>query len=176
MSYSDELALITKIQQGDKQALGKLWDIFTPKLFGYLVNTLKDRALAEDLLQSTWLNAIKALPRFEPRGMSVGGWLFAIAKNECRQHWRKDNREVPLDLTVHDTAQNKSNELVTKLAVEKILATLSTDDQEILRLRYIADLPTTDIAKLLNLNFATVRVRIHRAISRARKSLITQNL
>ena len=76
----------------DKEALGRLWDETTPKLFGYLVNVTRNKALAEDLLQNTWLKAIEALPRYRDRGLRMSSWLFAIARNECLQHFRKAGR------------------------------------------------------------------------------------
>src|SRR3990167_8619461 len=93
----------------DKEALGRLWDETTPKLFGYLVNVTRNKALAEDLLQNTWLKAIEALPRYRDRGLHMSSWLFAIARNECLQHFRKAGREVEFDLSVHDRADADDN-------------------------------------------------------------------
>lgn len=158
----------------DRDALALLWDELTPKLFGYLINTLGDRALAEDILQTTWLRAIEGLPRFRDRGKGLRPWLFAIARNECRQHWRKDPHEVPLDLATHDTGNSDAYELERKVLVEQALEQLPEDDRELIRLRYIADLPTAHIARILHINFVTVRVRIHRALARARIALQSQ--
>ena len=146
--------------------LSVLWDELTPKLYGYLVNTVRDRTLAEDLLQNTWQKAIEALPKFRERGAPFAAWLFAIARNECRQHWRKSNREIPLDPALHD--QPVADQPEPGIDLDRILGLLSEDDRELLRLRYIADLPMNDIAKILNINIIAVRVRIHRALKRAK--------
>lgn len=200
MSPQQEQALAQQAQTGDREALGALWDALTPKLFGYLINVTRDRALAEDLLQTTWLHAINALPRFQPRGAGIRAWLFAIARNECRQHWRKSKREATFtDLAAlerdqaggHGSQGNYGNRraggrdnpqagderdtLQNKLLVEQILNLLSEDDRELLRLRYIADLSLNDIARVLNINFVAVRVRIHRALARARTAIIFKN-
>jgi len=174
MSPHDETSLVRRAQRGDREALGALWDLFTPKLFGYLMNTLRDRPLAEDILQATWLKAQGALSRFGNRGAGMGAWLFAIARNECRGHWRRTGRETPLDPAVHDMERDSGKELEEKILAEQILGSLSEGDRELLRLRYIADLPTADIARVLNINFVTARVRIHRALSRAREILISK--
>jgi RNA polymerase sigma-70 factor (ECF subfamily) len=170
MSSNDEVSLVQRAQRGDREALGKLWDLLTPKLFGYLINTLRDRALAEDILQTTWLKAIAALPGYKNRNVGLSAWLFTIAKNECREHWRKGGRQVPFDLAAHDRAGSESGAEDTLMA-EQVLATLGEEDREILRLRYIADLSVKDIASVMQLNFVTVRVRIHRALARARVAL-----
>src|SRR3982750_4026963 len=103
MSSAEEQALVRQAQAGDREALGKLWDEITPKLFGYLVNTLKDYMAAEDVLQSTWLSAIKAIPNYQFRGIGIEAWVFAIARNECRQYWRKAKHEVEFIASEHDS-------------------------------------------------------------------------
>ena len=168
-----EEELVQKAQEGDRQALGVLWDKITPKLFGYLLNVVHDKAIAEDLLQTTWLRAIEGLPKFKQRGAKFSSWMFAIARNECRQHWRKYKREAPFDIVLHDVSDDGHTD--DKILIEQILASLSEDDREIIRLRYVADLPLSDIAGVLNINFIAVRVRLHRALARARSKIIPQN-
>ena len=166
-----EQELVKRAQGGDKQALSELWDILTPKLFGYLINTLKDKALAEDLLQSTWVKVIEALPRFQSRGAGFSAWLFAIAHNECRQHWRRGKFTAEMDESVAEPSSDDRGSLNNKLLVEQALNLLSEDDRELLRLRYIADLSITEVAKALNINSVTTRVRLHRATGRIRSIL-----
>ena len=171
INHQEEALLVRKAQRGDRDALGTLWDRVTPKLFGYLVNVTRDKTVAEDILQSTWLRAIDALPRFQERGIRIEAWLFAIARNECRTHWRASKKEVAFDPVEHDKVGDNRQEIHDKLLVEKMLALLSEDDREILHLRYIADLAPNDIAHLLHINFVAVRVRLHRATARARAAL-----
>ncbi|HBD24743.1 MAG: hypothetical protein A2566_03395 [Candidatus Zambryskibacteria bacterium RIFOXYD1_FULL_40_13] len=157
-----------------KDNLPLLWDTITPKLYGYLVNTLKDRVLAEDILQTTWLKAIQDLPRFESRaGASFSSWLFAIAINECKQHWRKSGREIPFDPILHDRGETDSA-TSDKILVEQILSLLSEDNREIIRLHYIAGLSTGEVAKVLKINPVTARVRMYRAMNLARTLLKNQ--
>ena len=169
MNKQEEQLLVNKAQGGDREALGLLWDAITPKLFGYLINTLHNKNLAEDLLQSTWVKAIEALPKFEQRGIGISAWLFAIARNECRQHWRKGQKETKFDDgLVNILLTDKENRTEETILVEQLLNKLTEDDRELIRLRYLADLSPNDIAKILNINFVAVRVRLHRAIARAR--------
>ena len=152
----------------DRAKLEQFWDEITPKIFGYLVNTLRDKALAEDIFQSTWLKAMEALPKYQDRGLPFSAWLFAIARNECRLHWRQTNHEVAFDSQKHDVAIDPPSG--DGLLAEQILAQLSEDDRELLHLRYIADLSMSDLAKVLNTNSVAVRVRVHRALKRARSN------
>jgi RNA polymerase sigma-70 factor, ECF subfamily len=175
MTLNEEIDLVRKAQQGDQAALGILWDNLTPKLFGYLVNVVRNREMAEDVLQATWLRAIEALPKFQIRGVKFSSWLFAIAKNECRQSWRKSNREDEQLQAEPGNSVNRNDNLDASLLIEQILNELSENDHELIRLRYIADLTVNDIAKVLNINSIAVRVRLHRAINRARR-IIASNI
>lgn len=176
MSIPHEESLVKRAKRGDREAIGELWDALAPRMFGYLINTVRDRAAAEDILQATWLKAIRALPRFEARGIGISAWLFAIARNECREHWRKSGRETPLDPAEHDQAGSDGHAVEERVLAGQILASLSENDREILRLRYIADLSLNDLAEVLQCNFVTVRVRIHRALARARNALASKTL
>src|SRR5258708_17533535 len=111
----------------DKNNISVLWDVVTPKLYGYLVNTLRDKNVAEDVMQSAWLKAIEALPRFKGSHSEFSSWLFAIARNECRQHWRKSGREIPFDPELHDKeAINPAME--NTILIDQMLEQLSHND------------------------------------------------
>lgn len=175
MTLKEELALVNIAKTGDKNAVSTLWEDITPKLYGYLVNTLRDNALADDILQETWLKAITSLAKFEPRDVKFSAWLFAIARNECRQHWRKNNRTVILEEdeeteNVPDHFVIKEN-LHDKIFVDEILEKLPESDREILRLRYISEFSFQEVAQILNLSPIAARVRVFRALSKARTQL-----
>lgn len=152
----------------NKDDINTLWDTITPKLYGYLVHLLRDRSLAEDILQTTWMKAIENLSKFEDKtGATFSSWLFAIARNECKQHWRKAGREIPFDSEIHDKVAIDSKE-EDKIFADQIISQLSQGDQEVIRLHYIADLPLGEIAKILKINPVAVRVRMHRALNIAK--------
>ncbi|MES3004989.1 MAG: RNA polymerase sigma factor [Patescibacteria group bacterium] len=158
----------------DKNHISELWDKITPKLYGYLVRTLGDKDLAQDILQTTWLKAMQSLPTFGNKGeVNFSAWLFAIARNECKQHWRKGEREIPFDESLHDRTEI-STKTQDKIFIEQILSQLSKNDQELIKLRYISDLPLNNIAKILKINPVAVRVRMHRALTEAKLILKNQ--
>lgn len=173
MALSDEKQLVYRAQGGNREAAGALWDYFTPKLYGYLVNVTRDVQLSEDILQNTWLAALSHLSQYRLQGAGFGAWLFAIARNECRQHWRKEKREAPLDSVERDCpTYGHKQSADERLMIETALSALSEEDRELIRLRYIADLPVNEIARILSINSVAVRVRLHRALRRARAALV----
>lgn len=175
MDVDAERALVVRAQVGDMEALGRLWDTCSPKLFGYLMNTLRDRQLAEDVFQTTWLRAAEHVSGYRFKGVGFSSWLFAIARNECRQLWRKNNR-VEEEVLQTEPHSNEHESLHSKLLIDQALSKLSESDQELLRLRYIADLSINEIAKTLNSNSVAVRVRVSRALARARLVINTSHV
>jgi RNA polymerase sigma-70 factor (ECF subfamily) len=164
-------SLVQRAQQGDKEALGALWESITPKLFGYLVNTLRNKATAEDVLQTTWVKAIVALPKFHARGVSIEAWVFAIARNECRMLWRVKGREIPYDADVHDVSDGSENNSENSILVEQLFTKMRDADREILRLYYIGGLEVEEVAHVLGTSAIATRVRMYRALRRAKKIL-----
>ncbi|MEM7146955.1 MAG: sigma-70 family RNA polymerase sigma factor [Verrucomicrobiota bacterium] len=68
-------------------------DQYGDYLFGYAMLRVRDRTVAEDLVQDALLTAFKARDRFEGRS-TERTWLTGILKNKLREHWRKNKREI----------------------------------------------------------------------------------
>jgi RNA polymerase sigma-70 factor, ECF subfamily len=104
-------------------------------------------------------------------------WVRQIARNEAlraagRARDRLDSPAGdPLDLP--SPTEDRSMQSIPKLDVRAAIASLSRTDQQIAALRYLADLPNSQIAEILNLPEATARVRLHRLRSKLRASLET---
>jgi DNA-directed RNA polymerase specialized sigma24 family protein len=95
---NEEKLLVCQARLGNREALGKLYDAITPKLFGYLVNVVNDKTVAEDIFQNTWQKAIEAFPKYRiRRNIRLSAWIFAIARNECRKQWSKSELVEDLD-------------------------------------------------------------------------------
>lgn len=170
MTIKEELALVRRAKDGDKDSLSTLWEGINPKLYGYLVNVLKDKSQADDILQETWLKAIAKIDKFTDRGVRFSAWLFAIARNECRQFWRQNAKFNSLSLEANglDRPVQMAPSLEAGLLVDSILAKLTTEEQEILRLRFIGQLDFKAIAKIMAISVISARVRLHRILKKAR--------
>lgn len=172
MSPEEELSLAARVKAGDKKALGLLWDAITPKLYGYLLNVLRDKTTAEDIFGQTWLKAISKINLFKAMGVRFSAWLFAIARNECKQQWRTRKYES-MGEAIEDEPRSENENHQDKIFVKQILEKMTEDDRELLKLRYIAELSFKEMATVLNISAISARVRVHRALGRAR-SIIKQ--
>ena len=133
---------------------------------------LKDRELAEDATQETFLKAYKKLNSFKELS-SINTWLTAIAINTCKNIIRKSTHisdEVSLDY-VQYKLYNTLDDNDRKICVSEAVMSLSSELREVILLRFYRDLPIKDISKILSLPESTINYRLLRA-----KSLLKDTL
>src|SRR3954454_14039530 len=74
--------------RGDETAFDALYERHAPPVLAFLTRMVRDAALAEDLLQTTFLSVVRARGRYQP-GTAVRAWVFAIATNAGRDALRR---------------------------------------------------------------------------------------
>jgi RNA polymerase sigma-70 factor (ECF subfamily) len=160
----------------DPQAFAALYDHYVERIYAYVQRETRDTAVAQDIVSATFENALKNLPRYEWRGTSFGAWLYKIAHSEIAQHYRKQNRYLPLvgrflsPQRVEATVQRWQQYDEIQIALDR----LPIRDQEILRLSYFEELSHDEIGEVLDCSSRNVAVRLHRALKRLRKQMAKQ--
>jgi RNA polymerase sigma-70 factor, ECF subfamily len=91
----DERSLLDAIRDGDEGAFTALVDDYNPALLGVAMNHVRSRAVAEEVVQETWLAVIRGLDRFEGRS-SLRSWIFAILRNTAISRGERELRTVPM--------------------------------------------------------------------------------
>jgi RNA polymerase sigma-70 factor (ECF subfamily) len=172
-----DLALVRRVQRGDKRAFDLLvakYQFRLAKLVGRLVS---DRADAQDVVQEAFIKAYRALPNF--RGDSAFyTWLYRIAVNAAKNYLVARSRRPPSDdiditggdveeagIVVADIATPEAYTARDQLqaALTKALAELPEDLRTALTLCEIEGLSYDEIARVLDCPIGTVRSRIFRA-------------
>lgn len=155
-------------------------------LYQYTLPRVNDTTVAEDLVQETFLSALKALPAFKGQA-SVKNWLFAILKNKIIDHYRKKSTEQWLvampDLQAADDQWfndegawsegrkpkdwHPANTPVERKEIQKIINWcknhLKELQQHVFTLKYMEDMDSVEICKVLNISSSNYWVLIHRA-------------
>ena len=98
--------ILVALQAGDREAFARLVDETSAQIYRTIIQILANEQDAEDVLQETYLKAMKALPEFEGRS-SLSTWLHRIAVNEALMLLRK--RKIPL-LSVEESGLFNSDE------------------------------------------------------------------
>jgi RNA polymerase sigma-70 factor, ECF subfamily len=92
---TDERALIESIRAGDEHVFAALVDEYSPSLLGVAMNHVGSRAVAEEVVQETWVGVIRGLERFEGRS-SLRSWIFAILRNTAISKGEREERTIPM--------------------------------------------------------------------------------
>jgi RNA polymerase sigma-70 factor (ECF subfamily) len=95
--------LVDALRRGDEEAFLTLVDAYSPSLLRVAMTYVSSRAVAEEVIQETWLGVITGLDRFEGRS-SVKTWIFTIASNIARTRAVREWRCVPFSSLASDEA------------------------------------------------------------------------
>lgn len=154
-----------------------------PTVYRYVRFRLATREAAEDVTSETFMKALRALERYDPRRASPRTWLLRIARNAVTDHLRSLKRRSSLHVSldrVPDLVANAPSPEERVLREERIEVLLNANrklraaDQEILSLRYGAQLTNREIADTLKVSTNAVAVRLHRALARLKRAVDEQ--
>ncbi|MBD3363488.1 sigma-70 family RNA polymerase sigma factor [Candidatus Dojkabacteria bacterium] len=174
MDKKTELELVEKAKK-NIQAFNKLYDYYKAKVLGYCINRLSNIDIAEEITSDVFLSAVESIKDFDTkRNIRFGSWLYSVAHNKIIDYFRK-KKALPLDedykSQISET-QDLTKDLVQDemhYKIAKILSLIKPRYQEIISLRYFAELENDEIAKILKINKNNVAVLIHRALKSFKK-------
>ena len=152
----------------------RLYAEHAERLLAFLVYRTGDRALAEDLLASTFERVLRARRPFDRRKASEKTWLYTIALNCLRDHVRRKGAEARALERVSAGPPASAPELERvedRDSLARALDTLSAEEREAIALRYGADLTSPEIARATAERLTTVEGRIYRALRKLRDEL-----
>jgi len=171
----DEL-LVLKCRRGDAIAWKQLVERYERRLFYFIRRLVDNERDAWDVLQQTWMGALKGLHRLdEPRTLRT--WLYRIARNSAVSHLRQSRPDIarsvdPADLNdVPDEDEDDSWTAAAMPGLHEALTKLTVPHREVLTLHFLEDMPIQDIAAVTNTAAGTVKSRLHYA-KRALRALI----
>lgn len=164
-------------ESGDSATFEELFHRLAPRMLGYFRRHLSDEAAAADLLQQTFLHLHRARRDFRP-GSPILPWLYTIAGNVRREHFRRLGRrpELSFDADHHpEPTTAPSSSSPTDRLVKRALLALAEIDREVLVLAWYEGLDYPEIARVLGISHGAVKVRAHRASKRL-KALLEQGM
>lgn len=168
--------LIVLAQGGSRDAFDRLARRWTPRLVRYAARTVGRPELARDVVQETWIGAIRGLKRLEDPAQ-FSAWIYSIARRKCVDAIRGNQRYRRLinsARTVSDLApkigigrQAENDSAALAAAVSR----LNTEQREIVHLFYGEDLSVEEIGTVLAVPTGTVKSRLHHARESLKKYL-----
>jgi RNA polymerase sigma-70 factor (ECF subfamily) len=157
----------------DKAFAGALFETYHDRIYRYTLRIVRDRAEAEDLTQETFLRAHGHRDSLRDPA-AARGWLYRIATHVCLDRLRQRKRQVPIDganvgTQVESTVSESPSVLEvterkeTSACVQRCLDFLPDHYRAVILLREAHSLTAAEIAELLGVTVATVKIRLHRA-------------
>lgn len=173
--HDDNLAL--RLQRRDPEAMGDLYDRFGRLTYSVIVAIVRDAALAEDLLQETFLRVWNQAHAFEPGRGALGPWLLAMARDRAIDRLRahdQDLRERPASLVepalfvdMDKKVLNTDHPRVIRSAITK----LSADQRKVIELAYYEGLSPRRMAERMGEPAGAVKTWVREAVKRLREAL-----
>lgn len=135
------------------------------KVYRYCYMKLKHQQTAEDITQETFLCFLENCT-YKEIGRRLP-FLYTIARNKCIDYYRR-RKTGQLD---ENMADGMNPDLEVSLDLQRAVAELSTEDQELIFLRFVNEVPVNDIGKILNISRFSVRRRIQSCLKKLKTSL-----
>lgn len=153
-----------------KRRFARIYDQYADDIYRFLFVHVRDVAAAEDLTADTFLKAWRRIDKFDwkhPRG-----WLYAIARNNLTDYWRKKKPEpLPEDFDPVDPKPSHGETLDKKMEMKRALKAMAKLPQEmksVLALRFMQGYSVRETAEALDMSEANVRVVQYRALKKLR--------
>ena len=157
-------ALVERARDGDVRAFERLYREHAGRVYGLCLRMTRDRALAEDCTQETFINAWKALARFETRS-SLSTWLHRIAVNAALAKRRKATPVLESDMADGEITETEWT-LETPVEVndiESAIGGLPDGARDVLVLYAIYGYSPQEAAQMLGVAEGTCKAQLHRA-------------
>jgi RNA polymerase sigma-70 factor (ECF subfamily) len=174
IKVQDDVELV-RAAQLNPAAFKQLYQKWLTPVYRYFYFRVGSKTEAEDLTSQVFLKAFESLPRYKDRG-SFSAWLFSIAHAKVVDYYRRASRETTstmVDEGGDSQADIQANEDLRM--VMQLLAKCSEEEQEMVRLRYMAELNYRQIGDILNRSEEAVRKSITRLINRLQAQMEEQN-
>jgi RNA polymerase sigma-70 factor (ECF subfamily) len=164
----DEARLVQLARAGDADAFAQLYDAYVERVYRYVYFRVTDNETAEDLTSQVFLKAWENLGRYRPGGPFLA-WLYTIAHNTVIDHYRTRKPTVPLEEVASLIVQKDDLEDHMELQFNvEILRTalqqLTPDQQQVLMMRFIAEMSTEEVARAMGKREGAVRALQMRAL------------
>jgi len=173
--------LVKQYVQGNEACLEMLINRHKDRIFTTIILIVKDRYIAEDIFQETFIKAIRTLKagKYNEEGKFLP-WIIRIARNMSIDHFRKSKR-MPMvtssdgeDVfrTMNINVENREEQIIRTQRDEQIrdlIQQLPPEQKEVLVLRHYGDMSFKEIAAITNVSINTALGRMRYALNNMRK-------
>lgn len=176
MNTKEDQELVDQIAKGNSKAFRLLLEKHQDLVYGLSLKMVKDKSIAEDITQETWMKVIKNADRYSPIG-SVKSWILQIHRNLIIDYFRQNKKwkitENIEEIEISDDSESAFESLESheqRSAFDKVFSLLEERDKIVLTLVIVEELSYAEISKELGLSIGNIKT----IVFRAKKELHTQ--
>lgn len=159
----------------DPAVFNRLYQAFVHPIYRYIYSKVGDGKQAEDLTAEVFLSALESLPRYRHQG-HLTAWLFSIARHKVADYYRLRRPEFSIEAS-NVEVETKGDPLAKIIQSEEtrhisgLIHKMGEQDQEILRLRLVAELNFEEIGRLTHKSMEATKKRFYRLLAQMRQQL-----
>ena len=142
----------------------EIYQAYFKEIYLFIKSLSHDEGIAEEITQEAFFKALKAIEKFDG-SKDIRAWLFTIAKNTYFSHYKKNKRQIDLDV-VEESGVQIVNHLMNEedaFAVHQFLHSMKEPYKEVFSLRTFGELPFEKIGRLFGKSAGWARVTFYRA-------------
>ena len=186
LSKLSDQELVSLYLEGNHKSFETLITKHKQKIYAFILSKIKNRDLAEDVFQDTFIKVINSLQKgkYNEEGKFLP-WVMRIAHNLVIDHFRKSNKmrtiaprdDFDIFDVIHDESKNIEEDLVNgqiHTDLRKLIEYLPEDQKEVLKMRYYSELSFKEISESTGVSINTALGRMRYALINLRK-LINKN-
>jgi RNA polymerase sigma-70 factor (ECF subfamily) len=162
---ASQRALVLRAQSGDREAFDALLGEIGPPLLRYVTRVMGDTALAEDVVQETFIAIVRKI-RWLTDPSLFRAWTYRIASREAFRTLRKRRNTEPLEeISIEVSPPDPWQRERLLASLEK----LSPASRAVISLHYLEEMPLSEVAAVLDLTIGTVKSRLSYGLVQLRK-------
>lgn len=164
----NEEALVARLRARDDAAVSVLYDMYSPALYGVILQVVKVEEIAEDVLQEAFLKIWKSFESYDAQKGRLFTWMINICRNLAidkvrSKEYRMKNSTDELPSNGH-VAYGSTSFNTDHIGVREVVDKLSPDQKQIIDLMYFEGLTQSEIAEEYNIPLGTVKTRARSAV------------
>ena len=162
-----DVALFEDVKKGDTQAFRQLVEKYKDVSLSLAYSILKDRTLAEDVLQEAFMKVFHKAESFRHKS-AFSSWLYRIVVNTSYNELKRNKKHLDLqdinldEQNIHNEPPRNLKEEDQKKYVILAMDTLKPDEALVLRLFYLCDMSLKEIQEITNFGVSKIKVDMHR--------------
>jgi RNA polymerase sigma-70 factor, ECF subfamily len=165
--------LVERAQAGDHEAFGRLYDLYADIVYRYIYFRVGSQSLAEDLMQETFLRALRRISSFSWQGRDLAAWFVTIARNLIADHFKSGRYRLEVATAdMLDSGHDRPTEgpesevldMLTNVRLLEAVKQLNAEQQECVVLRFLQGLSVSETAAIMGKNDGAIKALQYRAV------------